>query len=101
ETQWLEIAMLLLQESELILMDEPSAGMTIQETSTTARIFNELRGKHTLIVVEHDMTFVREIAHVVTVMHAGQLLAEGSIEEIENDDRVREAYLGKAGAAHA
>lgn len=101
ETQWLEIAMLLMQESELILMDEPSAGMTIQETSTTAHLFNELRGHHTLIVVEHDMSFVREIAETVTVMHGGKLLAEGTIDEMEHNERVKEAYLGKGGTQHA
>lgn len=101
ETQWLEIAMLLMQESELILMDEPSAGMTIQETSKTAELFNALRGRHTLIVVEHDMGFVRDIAEMITVLHQGRRLAEGTIGEIENDARVKEAYLGHAGEHHA
>ncbi|EWH03738.1 urea ABC transporter ATP-binding protein UrtD [Halomonas sp. BC04] len=93
QTQWLEIAMLLIQDSKLILFDEPTAGMTIQETMKTAEIFNALKGSHTMIVVEHDMGFVREIAETVTVMDMGKLLAEGSIQEIENNPAVREAYL--------
>lgn len=97
QTQWLEIAMLLMQQSKLILFDEPTAGMTIQETMKTARIFNELKGSHTMIVVEHDMGFVREIAETVTVMDMGKLLAEGSIEEVENNPKVREAYLSDGG----
>jgi len=101
ETQWLEIAMLLMQNSELILMDEPTAGMTIAETAKTSEILNALRGQHTLIVVEHDMSFVREIAEVISVLHQGRLLAEGSLQEIENDPKVREAYLGSGGIGHA
>jgi urea transport system ATP-binding protein len=101
ETQWLEIAMLLMQDSELILMDEPTAGMTIGETAKTSQIFNALKGRHTLVVVEHDMGFVREIAGKVSVLHQGRLLAEGTIAEIERDPRVREAYLGKGGVGHA
>lgn len=101
QTQWLEIAMLLMQDNKLILFDEPTAGMTIQETMKTARIFNAMKGSHTMIVVEHDMGFVREIAETVTVMDMGKMLAEGSIEEIENDPKVREAYLADEGANHA
>lgn len=101
ETQWLEIAMLLMQDSELILMDEPTAGMTVAETSRTSEIFDRLRGHHTLIVVEHDMAFVRDIAEKITVMHQGSVLSEGSIAEIEGDERVREAYLGSGGIGHA
>ncbi|MCS4504975.1 Sulfate/thiosulfate import ATP-binding protein CysA [wastewater metagenome] len=97
QTQWLEIAMLLMQDSRLILFDEPTAGMTIQETHKTAGIFNALKGSHTMIVVEHDMGFVREIAETVTVMDMGTLLAEGSIADVENDPAVREAYLANGG----
>lgn len=101
ETQWLEIGMLIIQDSKIILMDEPTAGMTIGETQKTAEIFNSLKGQHTLVVVEHDMAFVREIAEVISVMHQGQLLAEGTVAEIEVDPRVMEAYLGSGGISHA
>ncbi|MCC5809347.1 MAG: urea ABC transporter ATP-binding protein UrtD [Ectothiorhodospiraceae bacterium] len=101
QMQWLEIAMLLMQDARLILMDEPTAGMTIQETRKTGEIFNSLKGSHTMIVVEHDMSFVRQIAETVTVMDQGGLLAQGSIEEVENDPAVREAYLGDGGNGHA
>lgn len=101
QTQWLEIAMLLVQDSALILMDEPTAGMTIQETGKTSAIFQRLRGRHTLIVVEHDMGFVREIAETITVLHQGRRLSEGPIRVIENDPKVREAYLGSGGISHA
>lgn len=101
ETQWLEIAMLVMQDSQLILMDEPTAGMTIAETTRTSELFNRLRGRHTLVVVEHDMGFVRQIAERITVMHQGRVLAEGGVEEIENNDAVREAYLGSRGIGHA
>lgn len=94
QTQWLEIAMLLAQDSKLILMDEPTAGMTIQETLKTAEIFNALKGEHTIVVVEHDMQFVREVAERVTVMNQGSVLADGSIAEIEADPRVKAVYLG-------
>ncbi|MFV8834107.1 urea ABC transporter ATP-binding protein UrtD [Aquisalimonas sp.] len=102
QMQWLEIAMLLMQDCRVILMDEPTAGMTVQETSQTASLLRELRGDHTMIVVEHDMTFVREIAETVTVMDQGALLSEGSIEAVEADPAVREAYLADTGdEAHA
>jgi urea transport system ATP-binding protein len=97
ETQWLEIGMVLMQDPLLLMMDEPTAGMTEQETYKTSQIFNALKGSHTLVVVEHDMSFVREIADVITVMHMGRLLAEGTIGEIENDQRVRDVYLGTQG----
>ncbi len=97
QMQWLEIAMLLMQDARLILMDEPTAGMTIQETEKTGEIFNSLKGSHTMIVVEHDMGFVRQIAETVTVMDQGSLLAQGSIQEVENDPAVRAAYLGDGG----
>ncbi len=101
QMQWLEIAMLLMQDARLILMDEPTAGMTIQETRKTGEIFASLRGSHTMIVVEHDMNFVRQIAGTVTVMDQGALLAEGSIQEVERDPAVRAAYLGDGGNGHA
>ncbi len=97
QTQWLEIALLLAQESELILLDEPTAGMTIAETQKTADICNRLKGKHTLIVVEHDMGFVKEIGDVLSVMHQGSLLAEGSAAEISSNKKVKEVYLGTIG----
>ncbi len=101
QTQWLEIALILAQDPALILMDEPTAGMTGQETGKTAELFNRLRGQHTLIVVEHDMGFVRDIAETISVMHQGKLLAEGSLKEISSDPQVREAYLGSGGIGHA
>jgi len=101
QTQWLEIGMLVAQDAELILMDEPTAGMTAQETRKTADLFLRLKGKHTLIVVEHDMGFVKAIGDVISVMHMGRLLAQGSVAEIEADPQVREAYLGSGGISHA
>ncbi len=101
ETQWLEIGMVLMQDPRLLLMDEPTAGMTEQETHKTSQLFNELKGTHTLVVVEHDMSFVREIADIITVMHLGRNLAEGTIQEIENDPRVMEVYLGSEGIGDA
>lgn len=94
ETQWLEIGMVLMQDPAVLLLDEPVAGMTEQEIAKTAEILNELKKKKTLIVVEHDMGFVRDIADIVVVMHMGSLLAQGTIEEIEKDQRVRDVYLG-------
>lgn len=101
QTQWLEIALLLAQDSGIILLDEPTAGMTTQETMHTAKIFNALKGRHTLLIVEHDMAFVREIADTITVMHQGRVLAEGSAIAIQNDPLVREAYLGRRGITNA
>ena len=101
ETQWLEIGMVLTQNPKLLLMDEPTAGMTEQETQKTSEIFNRLKGGQTLVVVEHDMAFVREIADVITLMHLGRTLAEGPMEEIENDPKVREVYLGSEGITDA
>jgi urea transport system ATP-binding protein len=101
ETQWLEIGMVLTQNPKLLLMDEPTAGMTEQETHKTSQIFNRLKGQHTLVVVEHDMAFVREIADVITVMHLGKTLAEGPMREVENDPKVKEVYLGSEGITDA
>jgi urea transport system ATP-binding protein len=96
ETQWLEIGMVLMQDPRLLLLDEPVAGMTEAEIEKTVRIFRDLKKTNTLVVVEHDMAFVREIADVVSVMHMGSLLAQGPISEIEANDKVREVYLGDA-----
>ncbi|MBK8018816.1 MAG: ATP-binding cassette domain-containing protein [Betaproteobacteria bacterium] len=101
ETQWLEIGMVLTQNARILLMDEPTAGMTTQETHKTGEIFNELKGTHTLLVVEHDMEFVRQIADRVTVMHMGRFLAEGTIREIEQNEDVKRVYLGQGGLGHA
>jgi urea transport system ATP-binding protein len=98
ETQWLEIGMVLMQDPRLLLLDEPIAGMTEAEIEKTAAIFSDLKKTNTLVVVEHDMGFVRMIADVVTVMHMGSLLAQGTISEIEQNERVREVYLGGAEA---
>jgi urea transport system ATP-binding protein len=95
ETQWLEIGMVLMQNPRLLLLDEPVAGMTEAEIGKTVAILNNLKRTNTLLVVEHDMAFVREIADVVTVMHMGSLLAQGPISEIEANERVREVYLGE------
>src|SRR6202165_509587 len=97
QTQWLDVGLLITQNPKIILLDEPTAGMTQAETHKTSLIVNNLRGRHTIIVVEHDMAFVREIAERITVLHLGQVLAEGSVEEIETDPKVREAYLGSKG----
>ncbi|WP_454617711.1 urea ABC transporter ATP-binding protein UrtD [Bradyrhizobium cenepequi] len=97
QTQWLELGLLITQNPKIILLDEPTAGMTQAETHKTSEIVNNLKGRHTIIVVEHDMAFVREIAERITVLHLGQVLAEGNVEQIENDPKVREAYLGSKG----
>jgi urea transport system ATP-binding protein len=94
QIQWLELGMLMVQNAKVLLLDEPTAGMTQAETLKTSEIINALKGKHTLLVVEHDMAFVREIAERITVMHLGQVLAEGNVSEIEQNPKVREAYLG-------
>jgi urea transport system ATP-binding protein len=97
QTQWLELGLLITQNPKIVLLDEPTAGMTQAETHKTSQIVNNLKGRHTIIVVEHDMAFVREIAEKITVLHLGQVLAEGNVEEIENNPKVREAYLGSKG----
>ena len=94
QKQWLEIGMLLMQQPELLLVDEPVAGMTPQETERTAELLLSLAGKHTVIVVEHDMDFVRSIASQVTVLHEGRVLAEGDMDRVQNDPQVIEVYLG-------
>jgi urea transport system ATP-binding protein len=95
QKQWLEIGMLLMQEPELLLVDEPVAGMTPQETERTAALLQSLAGEHSVVVVEHDMEFVRSIARRVTVLHEGKVLAEGDMDQVQNDPKVKEVYLGE------
>ena len=95
QKQWLEIGMLLMQEPQLLLLDEPVAGMTDEETERTAELCNTLAGRHSLVVVEHDMDFVARIARKVTVLHEGRVLAEGPMSSVQNDPRVVEVYLGR------
>jgi len=94
QMQWLEIGMLLMQGPQLLLVDEPVAGMTPQETERTAELLLSLAGQHSVVVVEHDMEFVRLIASQVTVLHEGSVLAEGDLDTVQNDQRVIEVYLG-------
>ncbi len=94
QKQWLEIGMLLMQDPQLLLVDEPVAGMTQHETERTAELLVSLAGKRTVVVVEHDMEFVRSLARQVTVLHEGRVLAEGTMEAVQNDPRVVEVYLG-------
>jgi urea transport system ATP-binding protein len=95
QKQWLEIGMLLVQNPRLLLVDEPVAGMTPQETERTAELLMALAGRHSVIVVEHDMDFVRSIARRVTVLHEGRVLAEGTMQQVQADPRVIEVYLGQ------
>ncbi|WP_185803911.1 urea ABC transporter ATP-binding protein UrtD [Pontivivens nitratireducens] len=95
QKQWLEIGMLLAQEPELLLVDEPAAGMTDDETMRTAELLRGLAGEHTVIVVEHDMEFVRALDCKVTVLHQGRVLAEGSIDHVSANPEVVEVYLGR------
>lgn len=95
QKQWLEIAMVLLQDPGLVLLDEPIAGMSKVERLKTGEMIREIAKDRTVLIVEHDMDFVKEYADIVTVMHEGQLLCQGSMEEIQNDPRVREVYLGR------
>ncbi|KES18014.1 putative ABC-type transport system, ATPase component, partial [Gilliamella apicola SCGC AB-598-I20] len=96
QKQWLELGMLLMQKPQLLLVDEPVAGMTTQEMDKTAELLNSLAGKHTLVVVEHDMDFVRQIAKTVSVLHQGSILAEGNMEQVQNNPKVIEVYLGQS-----
>jgi urea transport system ATP-binding protein len=95
QKQWLEIGMLLMQDPKLLLLDEPVAGMTDEETERTAQLFLTLKGKHSLMVVEHDMSFIRTISEKVTVLCDGSVLAEGTLDEVQADERVIEVYLGR------
>lgn len=95
QKQWLEIGMLLMQDPKVLLLDEPVAGMTDQETHRTAELFLSLKGKHTLVVVEHDMSFVKTIAEKVTVLSEGSVLAEGSFDQVQSNEQVIEVYLGR------
>lgn len=95
QKQFLEIGMLLVQEPHLLLLDEPAAGMTDAETDYTAELFRSLAGKHSLMVVEHDMGFVETIADHVTVLHQGQVLAEGSLRDVQANEQVIDVYLGR------
>src|SRR3978361_1262296 len=95
QKQWLEIGMLLAQEPKLLLVDEPVAGMTDAETAQTAQLLKEINRDKTVIVVEHDMAFVRELGVRVTCLHEGHVLAEGSIDQVSANDRVIEVYLGR------
>ncbi|MGA8056515.1 MAG: urea ABC transporter ATP-binding protein UrtD [Burkholderiales bacterium] len=95
QKQWLEIGMLLMQEPKVLLLDEPVAGMSDDETERTAELFLSLAGQHSLVVVEHDMAFIGKIAKKVTVLHEGHVLAEGPLEQVQNDPRVIEVYLGR------
>ena len=95
QKQWLEIGMLLVQDPQLLLLDEPVAGMTDQETERTAELFLRLKGQHSLIVVEHDMAFIKAIAETVTVLCDGAVLAQGPLSQVQTDPRVIEVYLGR------
>ena len=94
QKQWLEIGMLLMQEPKVMLVDEPIAGMTHQEIERTAELLLSLQGQRSIVVVEHDMEFVRSIASKVTVLHEGSVLTEGTMDEVQNDPRVIQVYLG-------
>ena len=95
QKQWLEIGMLLMQDPKLLLVDEPAAGMTDSETAATARLLKDIAKDHSVLVVEHDMEFVRSLDCRVTVLHEGTVLAEGSMDFVQNDERVIEVYLGR------
>ena len=95
QKQWLEIGMLLIQDPELLLVDEPAAGMTDAETEATSELLRGIATSHTVVVVEHDMEFVRSLNAKVTVLHEGAVLAEGSLRQVQNDQRVIEVYLGR------
>ncbi|HEX4476748.1 MAG TPA: ATP-binding cassette domain-containing protein, partial [Polyangiaceae bacterium] len=94
QKQWLEIGMLLIQDPELLMLDEPVAGMTVNEREQTAELLNRICKNRSVIVIEHDMEFVRKIAHKVTVLHQGKIIAEGSMDKVQADEKVVEVYLG-------
>lgn len=95
QKQWLEIGMLLMQDPKLLLLDEPVAGMTDEETVRTAELFLTLKKHHSLVVVEHDMSFIERISEKVTVLHEGSVLAEGTLAQVQNNEKVIEVYLGR------
>lgn len=94
QKQWLEIGMLLVQSPDLIMLDEPVAGMSVKERDATAELLREVSKEHSVLIIEHDMDFVAKIADQVTVLHLGQIIMEGTMEEIQNDSVVQEVYLG-------
>ena len=94
QKQWLEIGMLLIQDPELLMLDEPVAGMSVSERVKTAELLNRIIKDRSVLVIEHDMKFVEDIAHKVTVLHQGQILSEGTMEHVQNDPKVIEVYLG-------
>ena len=102
QKQWLEIGMLLAQNAKLLLVDEPAAGMTDEETRRTGELLLSLAGQHTVLVIEHDMVFVRQISagRKVTVLHQGSVLREGTVDDVQNDEQVREVYLGRKHVSH-
>ena len=95
EKQWLEIGMVIAQDPELLLVDEPVAGMTDEETARTGELLESIAADRSVLVIEHDMEFVRQIARKVTVLHQGAVLCEGPVEQVQNDPRVLEVYLGR------
>jgi branched-chain amino acid transport system ATP-binding protein len=95
QRQWVELAMVVALEPKLILLDEPAAGMTSEETDKTAALIREINKNATIVVVEHDMQFIRQIAQLVTVFHQGRILVEGTLAEVQDDPRVRDVYLGQ------
>jgi urea transport system ATP-binding protein len=101
ETQWLEIGMVMAQEPALLLLDEPVAGMTGKEREKTAELLQRMAQDHAILVVEHDMEFVRQTAHKVTVLHEGAVLCEGTVDRVQHDPRVIEVYLGRGYHADA
>ena len=94
QKQWLEIGMLLMQDPELLMLDEPVAGMSAKERDQTADLLNRICKNRSVIVIEHDMEFVKKIAHKVTVLHQGKILAEGAMDKVQEDEKVIEVYLG-------
>jgi urea transport system ATP-binding protein len=97
EKQWLEIGMVMAQDPELLLVDEPVAGLTDEETTRTGELLLSIAAERSVLVIEHDMAFVRQIAHTVTVLHQGTVLCEGPVEQVQQDPRVLEVYLGQSG----
>jgi urea transport system ATP-binding protein len=95
QKQWLEIGMLLIQGPDLLLVDEPAAGMTDHETAMTAKLLREISGKHSVVVVEHDMEFIKALDCPVTVLHEGHVLAEGTLDQVQTNEQVIEVYLGR------